>query len=111
MYHDPIASAPICFSDLPVEEGVAWMKKFPRHSAVSFGSELTHAGYKDIPVSWLLCEEDLCVPEKNQRETIGLIERVSGKEVDVTSIKTGHCPPASAPQKVVDWILEVAGKV
>jgi pimeloyl-ACP methyl ester carboxylesterase len=110
LYHDPIASAPICFSDLPKEEGEAWMKKFPRHSAVSFGSELTYAGYKDIPASWLLCEEDLCIPAENQREAIELIEKVSGRKVDVTSIKTGHVPPASAPEKVIDWILDVVGK-
>ena len=86
------------------------MKKFPRHSAVCFGSELTYAGYKDIPASWLLCEEDLCIPAENQREAIELIEKVSGRKVDVTSIQTGHIPPVSAPEKVIDWILDVAGK-
>jgi len=111
MYHDRISvSAAITFSDLPKEEGEAWIKKFPRHSAVSFAGELTYAGYKDIPVSYLFCEEDLCIPAKNQREGIELIEKVSGKKVDVTSIKAGHCPTASAPQKVIDWILNVARK-
>lgn len=86
------------------------MKKFPHHSAVSFAGELTYAGYKDIPVSYLLCEEDLCIPVNIQRQGIDLIEKVSGKKVDVTSIKAGHCPTESAPQKVIDWILDVARK-
>lgn len=112
MYHDPISrSAEIAFSDLPKEEGEAWVEKFGRHSAVSFTNELTYAGYKDIPVSYLLCEDDMCIPAKNQREGIELIEKVSGKKVDVTSIKAGHCPIASKPQEVVDWILKVAGNV
>ena len=44
-------------------------------------------------------------------EGIELIERVSERKVDVTRIKTGHCPNASAPEKVIDWILDVARKV
>lgn len=82
----------------------------PCHSAISFANELTYAGYKDIPVSYLVCEEDLCIPPNIQREEIEKIEKVSGRKVDVTSIKTGHVPPASQPQLVVDWILSVAGK-
>jgi pimeloyl-ACP methyl ester carboxylesterase len=81
------------------------------HSAISFGGALTYAGYKDIPVSYLFCEDDLTIPAKNQLEGIALIEKESGKKVVVTSIKTGHGPHASAPQKVIDWILDVAGKI
>jgi hypothetical protein len=82
----------------------------PCHSGVCFTNELTYAGYKDIPVSYLTCEEDLVIPLKNQKLGIEKIEKLSGKKVDVTSIKTGHIPPASHPQLVVDWILDVAGK-
>lgn len=83
----------------------------PCHSAISFSNELTYAGYKDVPVSYLVCEEDLVIPLKNQKEEIELIEKVSGRKVDVTSIKTGHIPIASQPQLVIDWFLDVAGKV
>jgi len=111
MSHDHISqSAAIVFSDLPKEEGEAWIKKFPRHSAVSFAGELTYAGYKEIPVAYLLCEDDLCIPPKYQRAAIELIEKESGKEVDVTSIKAGHCPTFSKLQEVVDWFLVVAAK-
>lgn len=111
MYHDSISdTAALAFSDLPREEGEVWVKRFSRHSAVSFAGKLTHAGYKDIPVSYLLCEEDLTIPPQNQRDGIELIERESGKKVDVTRIKSGHCPVVSMPQKVVDWILDVAQK-
>lgn len=112
MWQEPVHLwAPITFSDLPQEEGEAWSRKFPPHSAISFGGPLTHAGYKDIPASWLLCEDDLIIPAEYQRKGIERIEEASGAKVDVTSIKAGHCPSASAPQKVIDWILDVAGKV
>ncbi|KUJ24233.1 alpha/beta-hydrolase [Mollisia scopiformis] len=103
-------AASISFSDIPQEEGEAWIRRMPAHSAVSFTNELTYAGYKDIPVSYLICEEDLVIPLRMQRDEIELIEKVSGKKVDVTSIKTGHIPPASQPQKVIDWILSVIAK-
>ncbi|MCJ1435194.1 hypothetical protein MMC27_004566 [Xylographa pallens] len=112
MYHDNLISrsAALSFSDLPQEEGEAWVKKFVRHSAVSFSNELTYAGYKDIPVSWLLCEDDLTIPAETQKEAIEMIEKESGEKVDVTRIKSGHCPNVSKPQEVIHWFLDVARK-
>lgn len=74
----------------------------PQHSTVSFGRELRYAAYKDIPVSYLLCKEDAVIPEKVQKDQIGLIEKENSKKVDITSIKTGHGPSASAPQQLID---------
>ncbi|EXJ67514.1 uncharacterized protein A1O5_09527 [Cladophialophora psammophila CBS 110553] len=111
MYHDPVeASAALVFSDIPKEEGEAWIRKFPRHSSLSFIGEVTHAGYKDIPVSYLLCENDLCIPANVQRDGIDLVEKESGRKVDVTSIKADHCPMAAQPEVVIEWILNVAAK-
>ncbi|KAK3709515.1 hypothetical protein LTR37_010888 [Vermiconidia calcicola] len=104
-------SARICFSDLPQAEGEAWMQKFTRHSALSFPSELTHAGYKDIPVSYLICTEDLCIPVEVQREEVAMMERESGRKVDVTEIKADHIPIAGKPEMVVAWILDVLSKM
>jgi hypothetical protein len=112
MQHEDIAAtAAIAFSDLPPEEGAAWVKKFVQHSAISFTGELTHAGYKDIPVSFLVCEKDLCIPPELQREMIENIEKVSGRKVDVTSIQTDHVPSTTKPELVSDWILDFAGKI
>lgn len=112
MYHTPgPALAAICFSDLPPAEGLAWASKFSQHSAVSFTNELTYAGYKDVPVSYLLCEDDLCVPAGVQKKGIEIVERECGKKVEVTGIRAGHCPTVSQPEKTIEWILKVAGEV
>ncbi|KAF2709781.1 alpha/beta-hydrolase [Pleomassaria siparia CBS 279.74] len=112
MRHEDIApTAAIVFSDLPPEEGQAWIRSFSAHSAASFGSELTHPGYKDIPAAWLLCEKDLCIPAKTQREAIAMIEKISGTKVDVTSVQKDHVPHATEPELVVDWILKVVESV
>ncbi|KAF2787983.1 alpha/beta-hydrolase [Melanomma pulvis-pyrius CBS 109.77] len=106
----PEVTAAIVFNDLSVEDGIAWVKKFPQHSAVSFGDELAYAGYRDVPVSYLFCENDKCVPPEVQQKGIETIEEASGEKVDVTRINSGHCPMISAPDKVVEWFVRLAEK-
>ncbi|PYH92589.1 alpha/beta-hydrolase [Aspergillus ellipticus CBS 707.79] len=106
---DITATAAACFSDMPPAEGLEWMHRFTRHSASSMVAPLTYAGYKDVPVSYLLCAGDLIIPAGVQQKRIDMIARESGREVDVTVIPTGHVPIASAPDLVVDWIVKVAG--
>jgi hypothetical protein len=111
MKHESVEkSAALAFSDLSKEEAEAWACMFAHHSAVSFTGELTHAGYKDIPCSWLFCENDLVIPAKYQRAAIEMIEKVSGRKVDVTNIKGDHCPSVRLTAEVIDWIMDVAGK-
>jgi len=100
-------SASLTFLGLPREEGEIWQRRFTRHSAIGFAGELTHAGYKNIPVSYLLCEDDLVIPFKNQRDGVELVVKESEKKVGVMPIKAGHFPMVSQPQKVVDWILNL----
>ncbi|KAI0908724.1 Alpha/beta hydrolase fold-1 [Ustulina deusta] len=101
-------SAATCFSDLPREDGLRYHAQFALHSAVSFANPLTYAGYKDVPVSYLVCENDLVIPQETQRREIEMIETETGNKVDVTSIEAGHCPNLGALDKVVDWFLHIA---
>ncbi|KAF7192633.1 putative hydrolase R7 [Pseudocercospora fuligena] len=109
---DPARTAAISFSDLSPEEGQALVKTMVQHSDMSFASELTHAGYKDVEnVSWLFCEKDLCIPKELQQKTIEMIERESGRKVDVTKIEADHIPSLGPrKQEVIDWFLSIAGK-
>lgn len=111
MSQDPVAAAPLTFSDLPREEGEAWMRRFPTHSSASFVTELKYPGYKDVPVSYLVCTEDLVIPEKQQREGIETIEKASGgRKVDVTEVKSGHCPTITWEKESLEWIEGVLAK-
>ncbi|KAH9885907.1 alpha/beta-hydrolase [Xylariomycetidae sp. FL2044] len=108
LYHsDPAASARLSLSDLSEEDGVAWINKFSRQSSLCFVDPLTHAGYADLPVSYLVCERDQCIPLQTQKEEIEMIEKVSGRKVGVTSIPNDHCPMMLAPEKVTDWFLSL----
>ncbi|KAI0411313.1 Alpha/beta hydrolase fold-1 [Xylaria grammica] len=105
---DPERGAKTCFSDLPREEGLRRHAQFAMHSGVSFTNPLTYPGYKDVPVSYFLCEDDLVVSPEIQRGEIEMIEAETGRKVDVTSVKAGHCPHTSVPEKVVDWFRHLA---
>lgn len=103
----PEATAKICFSSLPLEEGTAEALKFPRQSAVSFTNLVTYARYKDVPCSYLFSEQDLCVPPHVQQNVIDMIEKASGIKVDVTRIPADHCANVTAKQEVIDWIVRL----
>ncbi|KAF2877482.1 Alpha/Beta hydrolase protein [Massariosphaeria phaeospora] len=100
----------IVFSSLPPEEATKEVANFVQHSPLCFASELTYAGYKDVPVSYLFCEKDECVPPSVQQAGIDMIEKESGNAVDVTRFPCDHVPSVTAPEKVVDWILATAAK-
>ena len=82
----------------------------PEHSTVSFSGELTHAGYKDIPVSYLMCEADIVVAPKLQQSMIDMMIGEAGVEVDVHTIQSGHCPNVSMPKTVGQIIAKIAGR-
>ncbi|KAJ4291788.1 hypothetical protein N0V90_009683 [Kalmusia sp. IMI 367209] len=111
LYHpDPARTATQCFGDVSPEEGTQWCRKFTQHSAASFANELTYAGYKDVPASWLFAEKDGMVLPRMQQSGIDNIERASGRKVDVTRISTDHMPHISAPEQVVDWLVSLVEK-
>ncbi len=76
--------------DASPKVGKALVERFAKHSAASFSSLLTYAGYKDIPTSWFFCEDDQCISPKLQMASIGAIE-ATGQQVECTRIKCGHC--------------------
>lgn len=107
---DLAASAAVVFSDLPPSEGERWLRQFPKHSARSFIDPLTYEGYKGVNISYLLCEEDKCVPSLVQKMAIEVIEK-AGQKVDVTSLTCGHCPSLSKTNEVLNWILNFVVQV
>lgn len=110
MWLEPVDNAKDNFSDLPANEGIAWAKQMPEHSTASFGGELTYAGYKDVPVSWLFTENDRTVTPETQEICIGIIEQATGKKVDVKRLNSGHFPFLSRPDDVAQIIRTVAGE-
>lgn len=105
VHHRPESTAAICLSQGNLEEGIALVKSFPMHSAVSFTDPLTYPGFKNVPCSYLFCELDLCIPAFIQQRGIDMIEKETGKKVDVTRIAADHIPNITSPQETIDWIV------
>lgn len=105
---EPEGTAPVTFSDLPPAQAMAWAKKMPEQSAASFAGELTYPGYKYVPVSYLVCEDDKVLPPAFQRSMIEMLE-AQGVKVDVHTCSAGHCPIISMPDTVVDIIRKAIG--
>ncbi|KAI8714875.1 AB hydrolase-1 domain-containing protein [Fusarium sp. LHS14.1] len=107
-YPDIPKLAELSFSNMPKDEGEFWAAKLVKHSSTSFANLLTYAGFKDVPVSYLLCENDRAISPLVQRAGIEMIEKESGNKVDVKSIAGDHVAPLSSKTEVVDWIVGVA---
>ncbi|KAJ4318650.1 hypothetical protein N0V84_006738 [Fusarium piperis] len=107
-YPDIPKLAKLSFSSMPKDEGELWAAKLVKHSSTSFANTLTYAGFKDVPVSYLVCENDKTISPQVQRAGIDMIEQESGNKVDVTTINADHVPPVSSLVEVVDWIIGVA---
>jgi hypothetical protein len=92
------------------EDRQPWFDDFPKHSAVCFGDKLTYAGYKELPVSYLFCEGDKCIPPWAQQAGIDAIEEASGNKVDVVRTPADHVPNVSAPQVFASFMVGLAAK-
>lgn len=105
---DPPVAARAVISELPPEEGEAVIRSFAKHSARSFVDPLTHAGYMDIPASFLFCEKDTAGPPAFQQAWIEAVEQASGRKVDVTKIQSGHMMNLTNEQDLIDFLVNRA---
>lgn len=105
MHIDPIDMAPAVCNDLPFDLAYENARNLQHHSAASFVEKITEAAYETIPASYILCEDDLVITPEQQRGFIEVIEEVSGNKVSVVSLKSGHCPNFSMPEKLAEVII------
>ncbi|KAH4405957.1 hypothetical protein HBH70_136710 [Parastagonospora nodorum] len=102
-------AAAVC-NDLSWDVGYEHCLNLAHHSAAAFLEEVTQVAYKDIPVSYIFCENDLVVTPKQQEGFINVIAEATGKGVDVVNLPYGHCPNWSAPEKVAEIFEQLAMK-
>lgn len=108
MIQDIVASGASNFSLLSAEEGVEQARRFTPHSATSFADQLTHPGFLDVEVDYVLCTLDKTLTPEFQRKTIKQIED-AGATVGVHEMKTDHCWCASTPRSMAKLVLEIVG--
>jgi hypothetical protein len=110
IHADPGPLIETCFNDMPYDESLIWTKRFGQHSAPSFGGKLTYQGFKDVPISYMFCERDQCILPKTQQGIIDMIERESGRKVDVYRYPLGHIPYFSKVESVVEAVNKASSE-
>ncbi|KAJ6460849.1 Alpha/beta hydrolase fold-1 [Mycena vitilis] len=110
MVMDPVKSAPVSFPDLAPEEALSWASKMRVHAAASFREPLTYGAYKDIPISYLVCEEEKGEGVEMQNRVIARMEsEMGGRVVDRHAVQCGHCINVSQPKTMVAVIRKALG--
>ncbi|KAH7089541.1 Alpha/beta hydrolase fold-1 [Paraphoma chrysanthemicola] len=96
----------IFYNDLPIAEQQKHFAKIESQTYAVFHDKTKHASWRQIPTSYLLCEDDLAIPSFAQT---GMTQAVkdAGAEIEVHRIKAGHSPFLSKVDETVDWIVSV----
>jgi pimeloyl-ACP methyl ester carboxylesterase len=102
-------AAGVC-NDLPWDQAYENALNFAHQSGASFLEGVTQLAYKDIPASYIFCENDLIVAPELQTKFIKNIADATGKEVEVVRLSCGHCPNWSIPEKVAEVVGDLATK-
>jgi pimeloyl-ACP methyl ester carboxylesterase len=109
-YPDPKLCDEILFNDL-LPEDVAKYRPFVQKSAwrarQHANTEVTYVGWKHIPSSYLLCQNDKAVPAEMQE---AIVAQEGSKFDDILRIQAGHCPFISQPDVTAKFVRRAAGE-
>jgi pimeloyl-ACP methyl ester carboxylesterase len=100
--------ASACGNDMPYDLAYEKAIGLQHHSSASFVESVTQTVYTEVPVSYILCEDDLVVSPEIQTRFIKVLETARGGEVHVVRLKSGHCPNWSRPQELAGVIGDLA---
>ena len=97
----------IFYNDLDDETAKKWIAQLKPLSYKVFSSEVTYAAWRDVPSTYLLCEQDQAILIEWQK---GMVE---GAKVNVTTetLDCSHSPFLSMPKKVAEAVRRAAGEM
>ncbi|KIW95637.1 uncharacterized protein Z519_04222 [Cladophialophora bantiana CBS 173.52] len=105
---NPALSGSRMYDVWPEERALAWARAAPKHSALSFASVVTYTAFKDIPSSYIFCEQDQVVPPALQAQYIENIKIVAGRDVDIHKLNSNHVPNLTVTETLAELILKIA---
>jgi hypothetical protein len=96
--------AQLIYNDLPASEASLWESKMIPQSYAVQRTKMTHAAYKYIPSTYLICDNDQAAPPQYQE----LFARIANSKVERCS--AGHSPMLSQTEMLVGKIVDMAEK-
>jgi pimeloyl-ACP methyl ester carboxylesterase len=87
----------IFYNTCPPEVAVAGVSQLRTQSLPAFNQPITEVAWKEIPSTYIICEQDNAIPVFAQ-------EAMSGRATNVVRINTDHSPFLSSPAELADLI-------
>ena len=107
---DSVDDGTLTFSDLPREQAWHHKAKMARfHSRANFENKLTYAGYRDVEVHYVVCEQDKIIPKEVQRALIETLKKYTAGEVTTHALSAGHLPFVTRRADTLNILREIAG--
>ncbi|KAI9730000.1 MAG: hypothetical protein M1834_006198 [Cirrosporium novae-zelandiae] len=94
----------IFYNDLDEPTTRKWVSRLQHHSAAVFLSKVGYAAWKDLPTTYLLCENDATIPLPVQEQM------VAAGNFTVERCSAGHMASLSQPKRVVETIRRSCGE-
>ena len=79
-----------------------------KHPKAAQFTAVSHEAFREVPVTYLLCENDQGLPVEVQKMMFGKIEEAGVKVVTIESCEGSHSPFLSMPEKVVEVVVRAA---
>jgi hypothetical protein len=96
------------FPDVPEEEAKKYMPQLENHSTACWHGVITYPGYKYIPTTCVIPENDFIIATAIQKEQVAREER-EGAKITVHDLKgVGHVPIISVPDQVAEILISIA---
>lgn len=100
----------IFYNDLTPDHRAFWFQKVSRtHSLHPFTAKATGEAWSQIPTYYLICEDDLVIPNALQEAMTSMV-RHKGGDLLTDRLKSSHSPFLSHVDETVAWIRKVAGE-
>lgn len=94
------------FHDLPYQEALLHVASLRQQTLSTFtASDGVYAGWQDVPVWYLICNQDHAMALERQQEMVKRA-REAGGTVTTREIESGHEPFLSRPEEVVEFVEE-----
>lgn len=102
--HDPDTHF---YSDLPPAEAKHFSAQLVVHPTSAQWTDVTREAFKEIPVTYLLCENDQALPLEVQKMMCGRLAAM-GVNVEHESCSAGHSPFLSMPDKLAEIVEKIS---
>lgn len=98
---------PVFYNDVPPETAQKFGSLLQHHAWPTFTTPLSYAAYRDVPSTYLICEQDAAIPLPGQQAMVAF----GGENLTRVVCSAGHSPMLSMPETVVNLIRNAAGDV